>query len=67
MERNVFEAMKTIKQECLEIHTEWDGKCPKDPSVCPLYCGCCFFEDNKPKNWSIMGRKLGETEWHSEV
>ena len=67
MERNVFEAMKTIKQECLEIHAEWDGKCPKDPSICPLYFDECFFAKNTPKNWEIKTKAEGETEWHSEV
>lgn len=67
MEKNVYEAMKDIKAACKEHRAANEGKCPKDPSSCPLYLGKCFFAGNKPHKWSIKSRLKGETEWYEEV
>ena len=63
----VYEAMKVIKAECKEMRAENEGKCPRDPAVCPLYLGKCFFAGNKPHKWSIKSRVQGEKEWAEEV
>lgn len=67
MERDVYAAMKVIKAECEEIRSEWEGKCPRDPNICPLYMGKCFFKGNKPHTWSIKSQVQGEKEWHEDV